>query len=238
MKTADPRFPRLQSSLELHQATDVARDHRIDSQRLELIDLVVGHTDGDSRKIDAEGSAEAAAPITGFRFDHLETADCGKEPPRLVLNAQLSETVTGIVPGHSAEPAGLEALRLKPANQKGSQLHRGTRDPGRGFRISLIAFPVEEFDRMPKHRDAGSRWRDDDFASGVELGVESVNGSNADGGRLTLQTRVEGGLSATGLPRVVVDGAAAPLEDLDRGFGGRRPELIDETRDEEGDPHH
>ena len=146
--------------------------------------------------------------------------------------------MAGIVPGDFPEPTGVELLPVEPPDQKGSQFHGAACDPGGRLGISWIAFAVKKFDRVPEHRDTGSRRRDDGFASGIELGVETVNGSRADGGGLAMEAGVESRLSATGLPRVVVDGAAAPLEDLDRGFGGRRPELIDETRDEEGDPHH
>ena len=40
MHGADPRSTRLESTFELHEAAGVARDDRIDAQRLELVDLV------------------------------------------------------------------------------------------------------------------------------------------------------------------------------------------------------
>ena len=141
------------------------------------------------------------------------------------------------MPGDPAEPAGVEVHPVEPSNEERTQFHRATRDPGGGFRISWLALSLQKSDRMSEHRDAGSRRGDDDVAPGVELLVETVDGPGADGGGLAMEAGVEGRLSAAGLARVVVDGAAAPFEDFDRGFGGRRPELIDETGDEKGDPH-
>ena len=154
MHRADPRAACLESAFELHEATRVTRHDRIDAERLQFVDIVVGHAGRDAGEIHAEGAAEAAAAVAGRRLDEFQSGDCGEQPPRFVADAEFAESVAGVVLGDAARPARAEVGEAEPPHEERSEFHGRARHPGGGLGARVVARGTQQFDRMPEHRDA------------------------------------------------------------------------------------
>ena len=90
MDATNPRSASFKSTFELHEAAGVSGDHGIDSQRLEFIDLVIGHAGGDAGQVDAEGATETTAAIAGGGLDQFETSNRGEKSSWFISEDMLS----------------------------------------------------------------------------------------------------------------------------------------------------
>ena len=106
MDGLDLRASVREPAADLHQAADVAGDDGIHPLVLHRRELPVEHGHGDLRLLDREGPAEPTARIAGRALDQLAALDLVEELAWFFLDAQVAQTVTGVVPLQPSSVAG------------------------------------------------------------------------------------------------------------------------------------
>src|SRR6266699_6974050 len=98
MQRADRRSAARQPAADLHETAGVARDHGVDSRRLDRLDLLVEHRYRDLRVLHRERSSEAATRFGIRQLDQLGPAHVAQQAPWLALQPEVAQAVTGVVP--------------------------------------------------------------------------------------------------------------------------------------------
>src|SRR5208337_2773877 len=120
------------------------------------LEFVLTHGDGDFGEFNGESSPEATAHLVPFHLYEIDAAHLAQQLPRLLLNAQLAQKVTGIVVRHAMGEACPNILGLQNVHQEFRELKEAVAE--------LLAFskPVrvgrEKFGvKHAHHRGAGTR---------------------------------------------------------------------------------
>src|SRR5829696_4468254 len=98
----------LQPSLQVHQATGVARDKGVRTALLQSLYLLVGHRGRDVGHLYGKGSPESAAELFVLPNEKLQPLDVLEQLPRLLQDPELSPLVAPAVKDHPPLVAGAE----------------------------------------------------------------------------------------------------------------------------------
>ena len=91
-----------QSSLDIHQTTDIATSYDICTRIDDILNFDVDHGRGNLRIFNREGAAKTAAAIRISHFDKISLFDMPYQLPGLFPNSQGSQQMARVVIGNLA----------------------------------------------------------------------------------------------------------------------------------------
>ncbi len=113
MERADTRSRTGKRSLNLHEATGIARNHGGRTSPLNGIDFGARHGAREFGEFHCEGAAEAAAFLSRRHLAQLQSPDVGEQAARCVFHAQFAQSVAAIVKSNDAVEARADIFHAR-----------------------------------------------------------------------------------------------------------------------------
>src|SRR5689334_21132383 len=148
-----------QPPADLQQTTRITRHDRVHLRTLDRFDLLIQNRDRDLRILHRKRAAKTTTRLRILDLDKLSAAHVVKQAARLILDVQIAQPVTRVMPGQLSVPARADVFHLPHAHEKRTKLVRARRDRASAF--APLRIIREQLHEVMHHRRARSRRTDD-----------------------------------------------------------------------------
>lgn len=226
----DGIFLAFQYAVDLHEAAQVIGNHHIGACFQDGVALHFSHGSRNFRILYRECAAKSATGLGFFHFEELQSAHVPQEFAGLSFDAHFAKSVASVVEGRLCFKMRAEICHAELVHKKcGEFVDLWSECAGCG----AVLGPLKKLSvKHLEHRAAGAR-SCHDYLCVLEKGHHMARRPPC----LIPVTRVEWRLAAAGLPLGVIHFVTKPLEDIHHRHRGLRIELLNKTRDKEGNLH-
>jgi len=217
-------------AVEVHEARQVGGNDVIGAGLERIVDLLVGHGDGNGFELNGKAAAESAADFIIIHFGQFKPLYFGQQLPWLFPDAAFAEGGAGIVIGSLAVEACADVFDAQDVDEKGRKLEnaflevpyvvmkRGIVKEGR-----VVVLYKAGAAGTGRNDIVGARKIADEFGADVACFVPEPG--------------IKSRLATAGLIGVVCHFYASLLQNADHIKGGLRVELVHKAWYEELDRH-